>query len=311
MSKGSPIRDRTLMLLAIPEECPILEETMRIEGRSMNGSDMLDELSDYISIRLDATGRIRYDSNWSSNVVHHNYALWIILSGQMRIHLDGQEYHADVGDIVFLYPDCLVAASTAEAGCQCIYIHFDFAIGNQNRALCGLGLGGIAPKDIVSEEVNSFERAYIALERGHLFLSQYMKGCILMLIARLLAKDDEGSARKRFPEDFSLNCATMSLTRLEPALHFVKQHLFSAFTVKDLAESVNMSEKYFSTFFKNLLGTTPSQHVFKLKMTHAMEYIYESDLSMKEIACKLGYPDQYAFSKAFKRYFHIAPSRFR
>lgn len=81
--------------------------------------------------------------------------------------------------------------------------------------------------------------------------------------------------------------------------------------VQEMASVASMSEKYFITFFKKAIGVTPGQYLFHLKMNKARDYIYKMDHSMKEIAALLGYPDAYSFSKAFKRFYQIAPSRFR
>ena len=56
------------------------------------------------------------------------------------------------------------------------------------------------------------------------------------------------------------------------------------------------------------MGLSPGQYINQLRMRKAVELIRNTDKKMSEIAGIVGYADQYAFSKAFKRTFvDIAP----
>ena len=100
-----------------------------------------------------------------------------------------------------------------------------------------------------------------------------------------------------------------AMAKLQPALTYIGHHLQEPIYIQDLAASVNLSEKYFITFFKQTMGITPTGYIIQAKMKKALEYLHEQKYSMKEVASLVGYSDAYTFSKAFKKTFGIAPSK--
>ncbi|MGO4374436.1 helix-turn-helix transcriptional regulator, partial [Paenibacillus sp. MCAF20] len=80
--------------------------------------------------------------------------------------------------------------------------------------------------------------------------------------------------------------------------------------IGELAELAGMSEKYFILYFKQALGITPGSYIYQLKMNRARELLYSRTFSIQQIAGLLGYPDPYSFSKAFKKYYKVPPSKF-
>ena len=60
-----------------------------------------------------------------------------------------------------------------------------------------------------------------------------------------------------------------------------------------------------------LTGRTTKQLILERVVLEAVRLLRFSDLSVKEIAARLGFSDQFAFSKAFKRQRGAAPQDFR
>ena len=59
------------------------------------------------------------------------------------------------------------------------------------------------------------------------------------------------------------------------------------------------------------MGISPRQYIVRCKMKKALELITGSDVKISEIAETLAYSDQYAFSKAFKKFYGESPSFYR
>jgi AraC family transcriptional regulator, transcriptional activator of pobA len=66
-----------------------------------------------------------------------------------------------------------------------------------------------------------------------------------------------------------------------------------------------------SRVLMKLTGRTTKQLILERVLLEAARLLRFSDLSIKEIAARLGFPDQFAFSKAFKRQRGEAPLDFR
>lgn len=69
-----------------------------------------------------------------------------------------------------------------------------------------------------------------------------------------------------------------------------------------------------TTFFKKvkqLTGMTPNDYIRSRRMALAADLLRESQLNISEIAYKVGFADQYYFSKSFKSYYGITPTNYR
>jgi AraC family transcriptional regulator len=63
--------------------------------------------------------------------------------------------------------------------------------------------------------------------------------------------------------------------------------------------------------FKKHMGVTPHEYILRRRMETAQLLLKHSTLSIKEIAERLVFSDQYHFSNYFKKCSGMSPSRFR
>ena len=84
-----------------------------------------------------------------------------------------------------------------------------------------------------------------------------------------------------------------------------------AWSVATLAQEVAMSRSAFAARFKELVEESPMQYVTRWRMNVALTWLREGDLSLSELAGRLGYQSEAAFSRAFKRAIGISPGAAR
>ncbi len=77
------------------------------------------------------------------------------------------------------------------------------------------------------------------------------------------------------------------------------------------ARACHVSPEYFSRLFRKHAGTTAEQYLKKLRLNQAVRLLQQSGFSVKEIALRVGFKDQFHFSKAFKSAHGVSPSHFR
>ena len=82
-------------------------------------------------------------------------------------------------------------------------------------------------------------------------------------------------------------------------------------TVASLAGEVAMSRSAFAARFKELVGESPMQYITRWRMNVALTWLKKKDVSVREIADRLGYQSEAAFSRAFKRFIGISPGAAR
>ena len=84
--------------------------------------------------------------------------------------------------------------------------------------------------------------------------------------------------------------------------------IYDEITLEHAAKIVNMSKSYLSSVFKKETGEAFTDFVNRMKMEEARELI-QRGLKTFEAAEKLGFRDESYFSKLFKKYIGVSPSR--
>jgi AraC-like DNA-binding protein len=82
-------------------------------------------------------------------------------------------------------------------------------------------------------------------------------------------------------------------------------------TVASLADEVAMSRSAFAARFTELVGEPPMHYVTRWRMHSAVSWLQEDDATLGELALRLGYQSEAAFSRAFKRFIGEAPGAVR
>jgi transcriptional regulator GlxA family with amidase domain len=84
-----------------------------------------------------------------------------------------------------------------------------------------------------------------------------------------------------------------------------------AWSVDALAELAKMSRSLFSERFASLLGVPPAQYLARWRMRLASGWLRNRQVTVAEVAARVGYQSEASFSRAFKRIAGIPPSALR
>lgn len=82
-------------------------------------------------------------------------------------------------------------------------------------------------------------------------------------------------------------------------------------TVQYYADEQHLSPYYFSSIIRERSGKSALQWIAHITMTFSKQYLECADLSIKEIADRLHFPDQSAFGRYFKHHEGCSPTEFR
>lgn len=93
-------------------------------------------------------------------------------------------------------------------------------------------------------------------------------------------------------------------------LEYIQKNIQREISVKDLAEYAGMERSYFSRKFKSIFHMPPNQYITARKMKVAAGELM-AGATVYHAASTVGYADEKAFSRAFKRYMEITPGRYR
>lgn len=98
---------------------------------------------------------------------------------------------------------------------------------------------------------------------------------------------------------------------VDDMLGFIRAHYRENLTLKDVADSVQLSPYYASRLFKEDRGMTIMAYVTKAKMEEAKLLLANPKHRVEEIAAYLGYADPSYFARVFKKTEGVSPSTYR
>ncbi|TNE29975.1 MAG: AraC family transcriptional regulator [Bacteroidetes bacterium] len=100
--------------------------------------------------------------------------------------------------------------------------------------------------------------------------------------------------------------------RVEAILAYVRQNVLKKdrVKVKAIAETFYLSPNYVGIYIKKHLGISLQQYIVETKVKMAESLLKQSNLSIKEIANKLGFTDAAHFNRIFRKYTGKAPSEY-
>ena len=92
---------------------------------------------------------------------------------------------------------------------------------------------------------------------------------------------------------------------------FLNTQITSKFHLELLCRHISKSESQTIRLFKKIFGITPYTYVLNKKIEFAKKLFTDTNLSVKEVATKLAFSDEYYFSNVFKEKVGCAPSQYR
>ncbi|NOU74787.1 response regulator [Paenibacillus sp. LMG 31458] len=95
------------------------------------------------------------------------------------------------------------------------------------------------------------------------------------------------------------------------ALNYIHEQYRNKFTLDDVSNHVNISRSHFSKLFKEHQGVSVIEYVEGVRMKQARLLLRTTPLAISEIADRIGVQDIFYFSKLYKRYYKVNPSKDR
>ena len=113
-------------------------------------------------------------------------------------------------------------------------------------------------------------------------------------------------AQMRLPEG---KAVPRSYTSFERIRRYIDEHFLALHTIQDVAEQCDVTPVYLSRLFKRFADCGAYQYLLRQRMNFAAGLLINEGLLVQDVASRLGMPDPFQFSRAFKRVFGIPPSQ--
>ena len=95
------------------------------------------------------------------------------------------------------------------------------------------------------------------------------------------------------------------------AINYIERNYTKNFEKSILAEMCNMSQSYFRSQFKKIVGYSPSAYQQQIRIEKAKQLLLSNSSNVSEIAEQLGFESVYYFSRIFKNLTGISPLKFK
>ena len=93
--------------------------------------------------------------------------------------------------------------------------------------------------------------------------------------------------------------------------NYIKENYTHDLSMQDVAREMNYSEAYFCKLFKQCFEKNFTAYLTEFRIDEAKRLLEQSNINVKNIGERVGYPDSNYFAKVFKRVAGCSPSEYR
>jgi AraC-like DNA-binding protein len=224
-----------------------------------------------------------------------------IVEGAGTLLLDGHRHRLEPG-VLFAYGPGVAHAFRSDPRRPIRKYHVDFVGREAERLLKATPLGAWRPVRVANlgELVEIFE----ALAREARDDGPVGRALCATLVQQLLLKIRQRALTggRSVPRSF----LTYERIRSHAEAHCLRLR-----TVDELARECRVTPMYIARLFRRFGRTGAYRFLLRMKMNRAAELLLDEGLLVKEVAERLGFPDAFTFSRAFKRIHGAPPARLR
>lgn len=95
------------------------------------------------------------------------------------------------------------------------------------------------------------------------------------------------------------------------AIQIMQDCYDSLYGIEEIAKRIEVSKFYLIRLFNRHLGISPAKYLTKIRLEKAIELLNNTELTIENIAYKVGYANANYFIKVFRRYLCTSPGEFR
>lgn len=265
---------------------------------------LIDNIPHKYNIALDACNDFPLPSDWGfTDRVNSNFHIAFIKNGNGSYILDNKEVPMEPGRIVFISSGYCHSRILDNNKLPRITLLRFSIINNINFQPI---LNNIKPFafSYTTKNISRFHELFgLLFEYYSNNSNQYYKTLCGLAISHIIFEI--------YNDLVKLTSNSFADSRILMAAKYIEGNLCEKTSTKTLAQISGLTPNYFRTLFFKQYGVNPKEYQIKHKIQHATQLLLETDLKIKDIADKLGYTDQFTFSKQFKEVTKLPPSDIR
>ena len=252
---------------------------------------------DSITIKIDNVHKQLVGHNWYGEELHTDpYSrLYYVTEGVGHIETRGRTWPLRKGHCYLIdsnHPFRHIDSPSLDH----YWIHF------RAFALEGMSLFKFltCPIEIESTNTDLFQRMLDTFPPHTLAANLRLQGIVKILLAEFIQQ----SERKQLID-------TSDFDRFKAVLLYINDNLASPIATHALARMMHLHPNYFSNAFTHRFGISPRQYITQRRIHQAQILLWNTDLTLTQIARKVGYEDHCYFARVFRKQAQITPGQYR
>lgn len=247
----------------------------------------------------------------------YKITLVIELKGKFRY---GQgHYDFDEGGLVFAAPNQIVGNIETDTGNQGIslFIHPDFflsyPLASKIKKFGFFSYSANEALHLSEKEKNTIQSIFnIINEELHSRIDNFSHEVIIAQIELLLSYAKRFYKRQFLTRNIVSNDLLQQFEMLLNEYYEEEKAIDNGMpTVQYFAETLNYTPNYLSDMLRSLTGLNAQQHIHQKLIERSKELLSTTNLSINEVAYRLGFEYPQSFSRLFKTKTKISPLQFR
>ncbi len=230
-----------------------------------------------------------------SSMGREDYYLAFVTNGQLSIDIDGKICTASKGNFV-LFPPKYKYKYSGNPPTYYLSIHFTGSYADRFLEECGFTTLPCIIKSEFSMEMQNKCQKLIDTFLLNEPLAIQTCASILQEIILYIAKVELDEANS---------------SPLKASLKHIHSFYTTKIDIPYLAKIENLSYSRYFTKFKQHTGKSPNEYIIDLRLQLAKSLLENTIMSIEQISERVGYTDQYFFSRLFKNHVGISPRAYR
>ena len=229
---------------------------------------------------------------------HENIEILFVTSGVLEIRMDDTVYYAGENETVVVNSSVMHDLSSAKESAEydCLII---------DKSFCEQ-YGFYIDETHIEEIVNEYQLCDINNKIKYLWTEKpaYYEADVVASLLNILTVLFRNHISQK--ENFNKNTG---VAMVKDGVKWIGKHFKEQIAVDDVAEHVGYSKYYFSRCFKEVTGCTVNEYVNRVRINYAYKKLREGSMSVGEVSFVCGFSDISYFTKIFKKYTGILPSK--
>ena len=244
---------------------------------------------------------------------HQNVELCLMLKGECDIIVNGEVVTVHENEFMVLFPNCIHSFRVKhDKTANFLQMHFrsesflnmDPKTYKQVKFLFYMATESKAyMKAKYSDEIFScVKRIVYEINEDKQINNIALANLYIYELILLLSRDIQNSFNSVLKVDHPITAA---------AVEYINNNIEAKISLSDVAKNCNVSKRNLTEIFKKHINVTVNEYINITKIKKAIEYIYDSDESLTDIAYRLNFGSVQYFSAVFKKYAGVAPREFK